>query len=242
MRTTLILIIILTFSLLPACTVEPSADVTAQTSPDVTSQPAPIPQPSAQKPYIPGTDGEQPPTMLPSPETENPIISDAAYVSRKVRPGETDAAIRDWNEPHYVGVPVSDNQRRGKLWVFLPGTGATPDYYTMLTQEAAKAGLHSVCLRYPNDESVNIQICPEDSDSDCHEKVREEIINGVDVSEHVKADSANSITGRLKSLLLYLRSEFPDEGWGQYLDSDNEVVWSSVVIASPPGHGNTVTG
>lgn len=48
---------------------------------------------------------------------------------------------------------------------------------------------------------------------------------------HESVDRNNSIEGRLKSLLSYLDSHFPDEEWGQYLDSDGEILWSSVIIA-----------
>lgn len=182
------------------------------------------------------------PTLTPEiPQTQDTATSEVGYISHEVRPSETDEAINNWNEPHYLCVPALDDQRSGKLWVFLPGTRATPDYYTMLTQEAARAGLHSVCLRYPNDESVNIQICPYDTDPNCHEKVREEIISGVAVSKHITVDTANSIEGRLKSLLMYLRNQFPDEGWEQYLDINSEVVWSSIVVAGhSQGAGHAV--
>lgn len=172
---------------------------------------------------------------------QNPETKEVAYVSREVKPDATSEGITNWNEPHYVCVPTAGNQQIGKLWLFLPGTGATPDYYTTLTQEAAKAGLHSVCLRYPNDEAVNTKICPQDTDPDCHEKVRQEIARGVDVSYHVKVDPANSIEGRIKSLLVYLSNRFPEEGWGQYLNSSGAIVWSSIVIAGhSQGAGHAV--
>jgi hypothetical protein len=165
------------------------------------------------------------------PPSQSPAPTEISYAYRTIIPSETNTAIKQWDEPHYICVPSEPDQRRGKLWVFLPGTGALPDYYTKLTQEAAKAGLHGIALRYPNDRSINFELCPFDNDSACHEKIRTEITEGSDVSKHVSVDRNNSIEGRLKSLLSYLNSNFPDEEWGQYLDSNGEILWSKVVIA-----------
>lgn len=93
-------------------------------------------------------------------------------------PSETNSSIQKWNEPHYVSIPDSTDQKTDTLWVFLPGTRATPDFYTVFNEETAKTGLHAICLRYPNDRSINIQICPYDKDNDCHEKARKEIVTG----------------------------------------------------------------
>jgi hypothetical protein len=177
--------------------------------------------------------------VQPPPSTS--AVTEISYLSREVIPSETDTTINQWDEPHYVCFPEAFSQRRGTLWVFLPGTGAVPSDYTTVTQEAAKAGLHAISLRYPNDKSVNLQLCPFDNDLACHEKIRTEIVTGVDVSKHVSVDSANSIEGRLRSVISYMHSHFPDEGWGQYMGSDGEIVWSSVVIAGhSQGGGHAV--
>lgn len=158
---------------------------------------------------------------------------------REVLPNETNPAISQWNEAHIVCTPPEANAR-GELFVFLPGTGATPDYYTYLMQAAAEAGLHAIGLRYPNDRSANIQICPRDSDPDCHEKLREEITQGHDVSKNVSVDEINSIEGRLLSALTYLESQSPEAGWAQFLD-DGAIQWDAIVIAGhSQGGGHAV--
>lgn len=176
--------------------------------------------------------------VQPLPSTST--LAEIAYVSRDVNPSKTDAAITQWDEPHYICLPEDSDNRRGKLWVFLPGTNAVPSSYTYLIQEAAKAGLHAIGLRYPNDKSVNLQLCPFNNDIACHENIRTEIVKGINVSEHVSVDSTNSIEGRLKSALFYLHSTFPHEGWGKYI-GDNEIIWSSIVIAGhSQGGGHAV--
>jgi arylformamidase len=150
---------------------------------------------------------------------------------REILPSSTDSRITDWDEPHYVCAPEDLAAADGRLWVFLPGTGAKPSDYRLLTEHAAKAGLHAICLRYPNDESVNLQICPFDQDEGCHGDVREEVVNGIDASRHVEVNAANSIVGRLKSLLAALVLAHPDEGWERFVDPEGFVAWDRIVIS-----------
>lgn len=144
---------------------------------------------------------------------------------------ETNSQLNNWLEPHYVCSPAEDQGETSTLFLFLPGTGATPDYYTVLSETAADAGLHVINLRYPNDKSVNLQLCPLDQDQDCHQKLREEIVRGGDFSPHVDVNPENSIEGRLISSLRYLHQTYPDQGWDLYLDSDGSPVWSSIIVS-----------
>lgn len=171
------------------------------------------------------------------PPTSAP--ADSTPLCREILPSETDSAITQWNEPYIVCAPAESNQR-GDLFVFLPGTGALPSYYSQLMQAAAEAGLHVIALRYPNDESVNFDICPRDPDDNCHQLVRQETMQGVDVSPHVAVDSHNSIEARLKSALTYLAAQFPSENWEQYMQNDTPR-WSSIVVAGhSQGGGHAV--
>jgi hypothetical protein len=149
----------------------------------------------------------------------------------QVTPSDTNAALKAWDEPHFICPPAEATQQQGRLFVFLPGTGATPADYTFLLFEAAQAGFHSLGLRYPNDESVNLSLCPRVNDSNCHENVRAETLYGRDMSTLVSVDPANSIGQRLQSALVYMRDHYPDEGWGQYLSADEEIIWSSLIVA-----------
>jgi hypothetical protein len=182
---------------------------------------------------------ETTPTAQMTPTIEVSPTDVSTSECRELLPNETNPAIKDWNEPHIVCSPADDNPL-GKLFVYFPGTGATPDYYTYLSNTAAESGLHVINLRYPNDRSVNLQICPRDNDNACNEKVRQEIAQGVDVSPNVEVDMENSIEGRLLSVLTYLSETYPDEGWSQYL-TDGTVRWDSVITAGhSQGGGHAV--
>jgi pimeloyl-ACP methyl ester carboxylesterase len=183
------------------------------------------------------TASDSPPTPASIDPTSDP--ADSASLCRTLLPSETDSAITQWNEPHIVCAPADSNPR-GELFVFLPGTGALPSYYTQLMQTAAEAGLHVIDLRYPNDESVNIDICPRDPDDNCHKLVRQETLRGVDVSPHVAVDSQNSIEARLHSALTYLAKQFPAKSWERYLENDSPR-WSGILVAGhSQGGGHAV--
>lgn len=165
--------------------------------------------------------------------------SNSEAFCRELLPGDTNDAITEWNEPHIICTPAEANQQE-TLFVFLPGTGATPDYYTYLMQAAGESGLHAIALRYPNDRSVNLQICPWDFDNDCHEKTRQETLTGQDTSNNVTVNVDNSIEGRLLSALTTLAADAPQEGWDQYLEN-GVVRWESIVVAGhSQGGGHAV--
>jgi hypothetical protein len=110
----------------------------------------------------------------------------------------------------------------------LPGTAATPNTYREVVRTGAPIGFHSIGLGYPNDDAVN-GLCAQSGDANCAGNVREEVLFGTNNSPLVSVDRANSIVGRLVSLLRYLDSNFPTEGWGQFLNG-TEPDWSQIRI------------
>jgi len=150
--------------------------------------------------------------------------------TREIRPQDTDPAIDDWLEPHYV-VFDADASPRNRLFVFFPGSFGKPENVKMIVETAAHLGLHAIGLRYPNRWTVNTLCNNNSNDLDCHEKVRLEILDGIDRSPLVTITRANSTENRLIALLHYLDRQFPNEGWGQYLDNDGAIRWNAVVVA-----------
>lgn len=147
---------------------------------------------------------------------------------RFVFPSQTDAAIEDWNERHYIVLNTAVTPRN-QLFVFFAGTGGLPRNYQLISRHAADLGFHVINLRYPNDEAVNL-LCRDADDPACYEQVRLEIIDGTERSDLVDVDHTDSIENRLVKLLQYLHNQFPTEGWGQYLDDQNEPGWASIVV------------
>lgn len=153
----------------------------------------------------------------------------APYSERTVAPLQTDPAISTDPEHHVAINPQPAATARGKLFVFLPATGGTPVRYLSILRLGAARGYHSIGLNYPNAVSVG-ELCVFSDDADCHGKVRHEVITGEDSSALGSVLPANSIVNRLQKLLHYLHQQFPNEGWGQYLDG-GQIVWSKITLA-----------
>lgn len=153
----------------------------------------------------------------------------APYLERMVAPLQTDPAISTDLENHVAINPQPAVTPRGKLFVFLPATGGIPVRYLAIQRLGAARGYHSIGLNYPNAVSVG-ELCVFSDDVHCHGKVRREVITGEDSSPLGSVLPANSIVNRLQKLLSHLHQQFPNEGWGQYLDQD-QIVWSKITLA-----------
>lgn len=171
------------------------------------------------------------PTPAPSPTptpTPTPAPSPAS-VEREIAPDLTNPAISTALSPHVVINPSPAVAARGRLFVMLPGTGAVARTYRLILRTGAPRGYHVVGLTYPNDDAVE-GLCGASADPNCAGDLRREIITGADTSPLAAVNRANSIIGRLESLLGYLSTTFPSEGWGQYL-VNGRVNWALVTVA-----------
>lgn len=144
-------------------------------------------------------------------------------------PSQTDAAIHTALDPHVAINPVATDNIAGTLLVVLPGTGGGPAQYRLILRTGAARGYHAIGLAYPNPRAVGA-LCGGSADTDCFWNVRREIVTGTDLSSLVAANAPNSIVNRLQKLLAYLHTQYPTEGWGQYL-VNGTVDWSRIVVA-----------
>ena len=134
--------------------------------------------------------------------------------------------------PHLVWLDRSARSNP-KLFVFMPGFNNRPDMHQLLGKEAARLGYHSIGLMYKNSVRPEAPCGPgpaQDQERDCSERVRLEIIDGIDRSKHVEVTPANGIDNRLTKLLRYLDAQFPDEGWSSFL-RHGEPKWSRIAVA-----------
>ena len=146
-----------------------------------------------------------------------------------IDPADTDQEIDEWLQSHVVeidrAVPAED-----VLLLHFPGSFDIPTNSKLILQHAARRGYPAIGLRYPNSWTVN-SLCRSSTDSECFEKVRLEILDGVDRTDILVITEANSISNRLGKLLQYLDQEHPDDDWGRFLDGDHEVIWSKVIVS-----------
>lgn len=155
-------------------------------------------------------------------------LTTATLREYEILPAQTDKAIDEWLEPHYVAVDTSVAAQQ-KLFLFLCGSHGNTSRQRLIVQQAAKLGYHAINLRYPNSWRIT-DLCAVSTDCDCQEKVRLAIINGSQGAGELKISRANSLTNRLVKLLVYLYEQNPSEGWLQYLEGLS-LHWQKVVVA-----------
>lgn len=147
-------------------------------------------------------------------------------VTRTIAPGATSPAILPTIGDHYVAVPPT-SLRTERLFVFYPGTGASPDRYSMLLRRAAALGIHAIGLAYANTDAINFDVCPGQPRT-CHEAARLEILLGTESGySPPDVDADNSAFNRLGRLLEHLAATHPNEGWEAYLDG-TEPRWARI--------------
>src|SRR5207248_6273506 len=112
---------------------------------------------------------------------------------------------------------------RGKLFLFLPGTGGAPAGYTDVLKVAANLGFHSIGLMYDNAITMH-SVCADSPDPDAYQKARLAIILG-GTNDFITVSATDSITNRLVKLLRYLTNAAPSQNWTQFLASDGNPNW-----------------
>jgi hypothetical protein len=148
-------------------------------------------------------------------------------IERRVSPRAVDSRVVLWNDDHIVwGRSTSGN---GQLLVVLPGTSDVPENYRLFGATAASLGYRVISLMYADNLAV-VTECSSDTDPQCMEKMRKEIVDGEAVSPHVSVDEPNSIVGRLTALVRYLAREFPNEGWSAFVN-DAGLEWAKVAVS-----------
>jgi hypothetical protein len=167
-----------------------------------------------------------PPAPPPSPPPTPPASPPS--VERDILPVLTNAAITTALSAHVAINPDPAVTAKNRLFVMLPGTTAVPRFYRFILRTGAPRGYHAIGLTYPNDEAIGT-LCATSSDPNCAGLARNEVITGADTSPVVAVNRANSITGRLISLLTYLNTTFPTEGWGQYL-VNGQPNWAVITV------------
>jgi hypothetical protein len=157
------------------------------------------------------------------------LESSAPLVRHVVAPQATDPAIDRFLDNHLAWLDTTARSNH-RLLLFLPGTGLTPAAYQLVQQEAARVGYHVIGLMYPNLPGI-AKVCPFDPDpATCYERLRLEIIDGVDRSPWVDVNAANSIDNRLTKALQYLVAQYPDEEWDRFLVND-QPKWSQIAVS-----------
>jgi hypothetical protein len=143
---------------------------------------------------------------------------------RSITPQVTSSSISSGAANHVV-VPTGSGN--GKLLVFLPGSGASPQGYDDILEAAATGGYRAIGLTYNNAAPASTKCIRKPS---CFGPLHQRVFNGTGSSSVSRVSPADGVAHRLASLLGYLSARYPAEGWSAYLNN-GATRWSSVVIA-----------
>lgn len=177
-----------------------------------------------------------------STSTPIPPPVPSGSIEREISPVTIDPRVDTATEPHVAISPATNVPAANRLFVFLSGTGGTPENYRLILRAGAALGYHTIGINYPNAEAVGV-LCANSDDPNCYWDVRREVITGSDSSPMVNVNVPNAIVTRLTEAIAFLQQNYPNEGWGQYL-AGNAIDWSKINIAGHSqggGHAGVMT-
>lgn len=164
-----------------------------------------------------------------------------------IRPSTTDAAIKEFDDPHWVYVNRDivvkhDTQLpadRHELLLWIPGTrppnmpepepgkvvrGGSHEFCKL----AATLGYHVISLSYPN--SISASSCNKEPEPGAFEEFRMAIIQG-GATKHITVSKTDCIENRLVKLLRLLMEKRAREEWPQFLNDDGSIKWERIAVA-----------
>ncbi len=151
----------------------------------------------------------------------------AQNTSYLIRPNLTDNGYSSADLEHYV--VRNSKTHLNKLLLFIGGSYSVPKNYNLICDHAANIGLDVISLSYPN--NVAAATLGSSSDKFVFDKYRDELSFGNPVSDEVSVDVLNCISTRATKLVLYLKTTYPDQNWGQYLTISNTLQWNKIVVS-----------
>ena len=143
---------------------------------------------------------------------------------RTITPQATSSSISSGSANHVVTPNGAGN---GKVLVFLPGSGASPDGYDDILEAASAAGYRAIGLTYNNSAPASAKCAGKPG---CFGPLHQRVFNGTGSSSVSNVSPADGVLHRLAALLGYLAAHYPSEGWSAYLN-DGAIRWSKVVVA-----------
>ena len=176
------------------------------------------------------------------PANFNTAFQAIPLISFQIATNLTDPTITDPSDPtkpdtsqnFAVTFNTPPITAKNQLLIFLPGTAAPALGYQNIAKEAANLGYHVIVLNYNNTDSV-ASACVNNPDATSYEKVRLEVLDGVDRTPLITVTTANSIQNRLVKMLQTLNNQNPTQGWGQYLQGSTPSLqtpnWQQMIVS-----------
>lgn len=152
----------------------------------------------------------------------------ASGTEYRILPSATNTSVEQYDKVHLAIKPDKANFN-APLVIFMPGTNGWGAKTAPMVRFASSRGYRAIGLTFVATPAI-ARVCPRDPDPDCAAKFREMRIYASGGFEHYQNNIADSVVGRLVSLLRYLDAQNPNENWSQYLDGD-QPRWSRIVVS-----------
>lgn len=151
-------------------------------------------------------------------KAQNPIL---------VRPSQTLAALKD-TDTCLVFLP--EGKAKKTLLVHLIGTNGRVSSTTLFPKFASKEGYHVISLAYNNEYAARELVRKAADKKNYFDNFREQLCFGKENLEEIKVNRINCIVNRLTVLLHYLEKNYPDDGWGHFLEG-RMINWKRVALS-----------
>ncbi len=145
-----------------------------------------------------------------------------------ISPELTDPLIDQALDDHYAWLDTSAPTNH-QLFVLMPPTNGLPARSQLLQQEAARLGYHVIGLMYVDSFDINGLCAATPAPSSCMENAHFEVVYGSDASSVVEVNEPNSVVNRLTKLLEYLDTNYPHEGWSQFV-INGQLNWAHIAV------------
>lgn len=156
-----------------------------------------------------------------------PGVLSAQLREELIRPSQANAQVREFDDPN-VGIAGSAAPD-APLAIFFPGTHGKPENAEVLMHVIAGQGYRVIGLTY-NDDPPGTEVCPRSPNPECFTGFHAMRVFGEGPAP-VSNSSAESIEGRLVSLLQYLDREHPEAGWSTYLTEAGRPQWARILVS-----------
>jgi hypothetical protein len=168
----------------------------------------------------------------------NVDLTDPQLYDFELDPMDVDPTVADSLEPQFAQLDTRATPL-GKLVVFLPGANNVPNDWADHGRQLASYGFHVLIPHYNNRWSTN-GVC-DGQGGNCNNDTRWEALTGEDTSAAIEIARADSVEGRVISLIHYLVTSHPGGDWGYYLGPDDALHFDHMIIAGI-SHGAASAG
>lgn len=170
-------------------------------------------------------------------DPDEPEVAPAAHSSlqskypgiliRPIKIADTDSDLAGQDVRDHWTFYQPQVKHLGILLVDLPGTHGKASDKGEFDALAAHLGYHVLDLTYRT--AIAVAIFRKSPDQDAYLKGRENIIYGAKPIATLNVDKTNSVMNRLVKALQFLAKNYPEEGWGDFLEK-GQPVWQKLAL------------